>query len=272
MLEQILDSKEVKKHVLFTFLLGFFYVIVGYAVSAYFFQYNASVAMLFAATLLLVPSMTHILNIEEKIESKEGMKNFLYNHRDIFQIYISLFLGIFFAFVMIGCYSQLAVFGYQLNFLEARGDLATDVISEFAASDYVPSFGNVLGLITQNLMVVVIAFVLSLFYGAGALFLIVLNASVFAAFICYLMKHVSNDASLLGVFLIHLVPELSGFLVAAIAGGVVSRAVVREKFGSQGFRNVMRDAFVLLSIAVGLIVIAAFLEVYVSAGLVKGLL
>ncbi|MEE9525347.1 MAG: stage II sporulation protein M [Candidatus Woesearchaeota archaeon] len=267
--EQFLASDKIKQNMFFVFLLGAFYVLVGYVVSAYFFEPSVSVAMLFTITLLLVPSITSILNLEEKIESKQGVKHFFHNHKDIFKIYFALFKGIFFAFILLGAYSQLSVFDYQINFLESRGDLEADIITEFAESEYHPTFENVLGVVSQNLLVVIIAFVLSIFYGAGALFLIVLNASVFASFIVHVVREVGNALGLIMIFLIHLIPELGGFLAAAIAGGVVSRALYREDFMSQGFKNVMKDALVLLLIAFGLIILAALLEVFVSANLVK---
>ncbi|MBR9692221.1 stage II sporulation protein M [Candidatus Woesearchaeota archaeon] len=267
--EQFLASDSVKKNFLFIFLLGIFYVFVGYFVSAYFFEEQVSVAMLFTITLLLVPSISIILNIEEKIESKAGVKHFFHNHKDIFKIYFSLFKGIFVAFLILGAYSQLSMFDYQLDFLQSRGDLTGEIINEFSANEYNPTVNNAIALISQNLLVVIIAFILSIFYGAGALFLIVLNASVFASFIIYVIKEAGNALQLISIFLIHLIPELAGFLVAAIAGGVVSRAIVREEFGSQGFRNVMKDALVLLAISAVLIIIAAFLEIFVSANLVK---
>ena len=267
--EQFLESDDVKKNIFFIFLLGIIYVFMGYIVSAYFFKEHVSIVMLFTVTLLLVPSIYIILKVEEKIESKVGVRHFFHNHKDIFKIYLFLFIGIFFAFVVLGYLSQLSIFDYQLNFLQTRGDLTGEIINDFAAAEYSPAIENAFALISQNLLVVIIAFIMSVSYGAGALFLIVLNASVFASFICYVTRAVGNAFPLISIFLIHLIPELSGFLIAAIAGGVVSRAIYREKFGSPGFKNVMKDAFVLLLIAAVLIVIAAFLEVFVSASLVK---
>ena len=269
--EQFLESDKIKKHILNIFLLGIFYVIVGAIVSFIFFKDAISVAMLFTTTLLLVPSMYIILNIEEKIESRQGIKHFFHNHKDIFKVALFLFLGVFIAFLVLG-FLKLPVFDYQLGFLEARGDLTGEVISEFAAEEYSPDMSKVVALISQNLFVVVIAFILSLFYGAGAFFLIVLNASVFAAFIVTVIDKIGNALSMVGLFLIHLVPEIAGFLVAAIAGGVISRAIIREKFGSAGFKNVMMDALMLLLISAGLIIIAAFLEVFVSGRFVKAIL
>ena len=269
--EQFLDSDKVKKHSLFIFGLGIIYVMVGYIVSAYFFQESVSIAVLFTTTLLLVPSIYVILNIEEKIESKAGIKRFFYNHKDIFKIYLFLFIGIFFAFLVLGFFST-DVFDYQMDFLENRGDITPETIDQFAETEYSPAFSDFTALISHNLFIIILAFVLSIFYGAGALFLIVLNASVFAAFIVHVIKTAGNSVSTLLLFLIHLIPELSGFLVAAIAGGVISRAIMREKFGSRGFKNVMKDALILLLISAGLIIIAAFLELFVTAPLFKSFL
>ena len=64
-----------------------------------------------------------------------------------------------------------------------------------------------------------------------------------------------------------MVPEVSGFLIAAIAGGVVSKAVLTEKKGSKAFRNVFKDATMLMLIAIGLVVLSVFLEFFVTAKL-----
>lgn len=261
--EQFLESNQIKKHKLYALFLGLFYILVSYFVADYFFDQTLSVAVVFTATLFLVPSMYTILKIEEEIESKEGLRHFFHNHKDIFEIYLFVFLGIFAAFLILSMFSS-NIFDYQMDFLETRGDLE---LSE--ADSYKASFSRVSGILSQNLMVIVIAFVLSLFYGAGGIFLIVLNASVFAAFVSYLIRYTGNFFQSFFVYLIHLVPELSGFLIAAIAGGVVSRAIMKEKFLSKGFKNVMKDSVALLLISFLLIVIAAFLEVFVVSNILK---
>lgn len=270
--EQFLESDDIKKHGFFIFLLGIFYAILGYGVADYFFPGAVSVATLFIVTLALTPSIFVILGIEEKIEAKQGTKHFFHNHLDIFRVYICLFFGIFLTFLIAGLFFQNSVFDYQMGFLEERGDLSKQAIEEFRENDYQRSFTDLFNLITFNVFVVVICFILSIFYGAGALFLIVFNASVFAAFISYVFKEISESLNTILLFLIHLVPELSGFLVAAISGGVVSRAIVDEKFASPGFKNVMKDALILLLISLVLIIIAAILEVYVTAPLAKTLI
>src|SRR3989338_9297588 len=101
-LEQILDSTRIKKHALFIFFLTFFFVFVGYIVSTFFFGNFVSISMLFTLTLLLSPSLAHIIDLEEEIERKEGIHHFFRNHRNIIQVYLFAFLGIFFGFLVLG--------------------------------------------------------------------------------------------------------------------------------------------------------------------------
>jgi len=267
--EQFLESEKFKQHAFFIFFLGFVYVFIGFFIANYFFSSSVSVAMLFTCTLLLVPSVYVILNLEEKIESKEGVRHFYKNHKDIFKVFLFLFIGIFFAYFILGYYNDFSkTFDYQINFLNSRGDIISQTIDNFKNSEYSPSFDNFISLVSSNLTVMVIAFLLSVFYGAGALFLITLNASTFAAFI-YIVIDKIGKLSALFIFLIHLIPELAGFTLAAIAGSVISRALVSEKLGSKGFKNVLKDSLVLLLISFALISLAAFLELFVSAKLVR---
>jgi len=269
--EQFLELKNLKRHLLFVFLLGFTYAVFGFAVARLFFSSSVSIVILFTTTLLLVPAITKIIDREEEIESKEGLRHFFRNHTTIIEVYVILFLGIFLAFFVIGFFGKLDdTFSYQLNFLEKSEQLSTEKIAEFGSEEYSPTFSNFLGLVSYNLFIAIICFVLSLFYGAGALFLVTLNASVFATFIVFVVKNIGKIA-VFGLFLIHLIPELSGFLIAAIAGGVISRAIMHERFRSRGFRNVMKDALVLFLIAVGFIIVGALLEMFVTSRIVHGL-
>ena len=271
--EQFLEHDWVEKRLIYVFVLGFVYVFVGHFAAVLFFGKNISVAMLFLATLLLVPSLHKLLKIEEKRESKEGLRNFFRNHKDIFEVYLILSLGIFFGYLSLGLFvgGQTAVFDYQMDFLQGEG-LSKGMITEFFNKDFEPSFTNFKGILSNNISVILVFFLLSVFYGAGAMFLIVLNASVFSTFILFIIKQIgqglAHSSGVLATFLIHMIPEVSGFLLAAIAGGVVSRAFGSEKFMSNGFKNVLKDASVLLVISVSFILVAAFLETFVTAKIV----
>lgn len=270
MFEQFLSSHSVKKHPLYAFFLGLFYVFVGYLVAYFFFTTALSVAIMFTCTLLLVPSVYAILATEEKIESRHGTKHFLHDHEDIFLIFLFLFLGIFCGYMFLGYSSSFGdAVAYQMNFLKARGDLSSGILAgNIPEANH--GLGNFLGLLSDNLLVVVICFLLSVFYGAGALFLITLNASIFSVYAVTLAKHFSF--SIVGAFLVHLIPELSGFLAASIAGGVISRAIMKEKFGSKQFANVFKDGCLLLVLSFALIALGAFLEIFVTSEIARAII
>lgn len=253
-----------------SFFIGIGYVFISFFSSQIFFPKIASIATLFLVTLLLIPTVIKLMNIEEKRESKDGITHFIRDHKDIFEIYIFLFIGVFAGALILALFFGTGTFEYQMGFLESREGLSSELIKTKTQEGVTYSLDSFLGLVENNLIVIILAFILSLFYGAGAMFLIVLNASIFSTFVAFVMKELptmTNKLAILGIFSVHMVPELLGFLLVAIAGGVISKAVMKERFLSNNFRNVMRDAFMLFIIAAFVIVLAAFLETYVTTWL-----
>lgn len=261
----------IEKRPYISFFLGFAYVLSGYAIAGYFFT-NVSIPMLFLATLLLVPSLIKLIEIEEIRESVYGLRHFFKEHKDILEAYIFLFLGVFAGYVILGFWADVdkfaSIFQFQLDFLKNQQGLSKEIIEAFFAKPLQPSLMNVAGVLQSNFTVMLICFVLSIFYGAGAIFLVTLNASIFASFVVYISQYLAQKTSqiflITGLFMIHMVPEISGFLIAAMAGGVLSKAIMKERWAGKNFKNVFKDALMLLLIACALILVAAFLEVYVT--------
>lgn len=254
MLEELLG--KIGKRKAYSLLLGLLYVLISYGAAEIFFPGNISLPIIFFITLLLVPSAFKLISIEEKIEGIYGLRNFFKEHFVIMEVFMFLFIGIFVGYLIIGSYSGPSI-EYQKNFLEKQG------ITESKEVNKLQQFENIL---IQNISVVIIAFILSLFFSVGALFLIVLNAGIFASFMLMYEK------AIILFSLIHFIPEVFGFLLAAIAGGVVSKAIMSEKVGTAAFRNVAKDASVLLLLSIAVIFIAAVLEVFVTQQILKPLI
>jgi len=274
MLEQI-NIKFFEKRPYAAMILGAVYVFVAFFTSKIFFPTMISVSMLFLVTLLLVPTVLKLIYVEEKRESRDGSRNFLRDHRDVFEIYLFLFIGIFVALIFLGLFYGTQNFDYQLKFLQNQEGLSSELVKTKTEMGIVISPSNFFALLQSNLTVIIVSFLLSFFYGAGAMFLIVLNASVFSTFIMFIMKElptVINKTSILLIFMVHTVPELFGFLLAAVAGGVLSKALLQEKFLSDRFRNVVKDSFLIFFLAVVIIIIAALLETYVTPSLFNAIL
>jgi len=274
-LEQFFKTKWLERRPVYSLLLGFVFTFIGLITGLIFFRNDISIALLFLVTLLLVPSLMKLINLEEKIERKAGLHHFFRNHRAILEIYLFLFLGIFAAYLVIGFGAGdnlPSISQEQMKVLGSEG-LTTEKMVSFTSEE---KLSNALGIFSENLLTAVLFFFLSLFYGSGGIFLIVWNASIFSTFIVMTVNNISKAAphavGILGAFSLHLIPEVFGFLLAALAGGILSRALIKEHWQSKSFQNVVKDATILLLFGFVVLLIAAFLEAFVSTEIMLSLI
>lgn len=272
-LERLFKVSWLEKRPALSLLLGFVIVFIALITSLVFFRTDISIALVFLVTLLLVPSLMRVISQEEKVERKFGIRNFFKNHKAIMEIYLFLFLGIFVAYLAIGFFAGdnlEDIAGKQIEVID--GGLTGDEIVQFTFEE---KMSNFFGIFSENTLVALIFFFLSFFYGAGGIFLVVWNASIFSTFIVMTINNLSRGAphalGLLGAFSLHLIPEVFGFLLAAIAGGVISRALIAEKLKSDALRNVIKDAAVLFLLGFAVLIISALLEAFASTSLMGGL-
>ncbi len=260
-LEQFLDRKLVMRHASFVFILSAIYVFIAYLVQSLFFP-GQSVATVLLLTILLVPSLHHLIILEEKVERK-GASHFWKRHRTIIKCYLGAFLGILAGFLVLGMANP-GTLQYQVVQLE-QDHLRPETIASFMGQQFMPDVKTAIALFSHNLLYLLAGFVLAVFYGAGAIFLITYNASFFAAFVTELISRWAPATHLIGVSLLHLLPESAGYILTAIAGATLSRALIHEKISGQPFRNVLKNCFLLLILAIAFILLAAFIETYVTA-------
>jgi uncharacterized membrane protein SpoIIM required for sporulation len=140
-------------------------------------------------------------------------------------------------------------------------------------------------ILVNNLKVLSFCISFSFLYGAGAIFILTWNASVISAAIGNLIRNnLSGIASKTGFsyvasylhifslgflrFFIHGIPEILAYFIAAIAGGIISAAVIREKFGTKNFEKIILDSANLVLISIAILIIAAFIEVYITPALI----
>ena len=63
---------------------------------------------------------------------------------------------------------------------------------------------------------------------------------------------------------IHGLLEITAYFIVALAGGIVSIAVIKHEFGTEKFWEVLQDSLNLIIMAVAILFIAALLEVFVT--------
>jgi uncharacterized membrane protein SpoIIM required for sporulation len=110
-----------------------------------------------------------------------------------------------------------------------------------------------------------ISMIASLIFGAGAIFILAWNASVIAAAIGIFTR--SNITQLplgLARYLIHGIPEIAAYFMAALAGGIFSTAVTNHDNKRERFLMIVQDSLNLLVIAIVILIIAGLIEVFIT--------
>src|SRR3989344_8252279 len=214
-------------------------------------------------SVLLIPSLNRLLLDEENVEIREkklSLKLLFLDHKDIFGIYFFLFMGIFFTFGLLALLMpEASVFHLFSKQLEIGG---------FTGQAYKTDI--FLSILLNNLKVLFVCLILSFIYGAGAILFIVWNASVWGVIFGYVAKQSAVAAAgshwyAFGAIIIpilpHMITEALSYFSAAIVGGVVSKAVLREDLFSEKFHHIITDGLIFLVLGIFLVITAAFIEV-----------
>jgi hypothetical protein len=261
-LEQVFKARWLERRPRYAFLMAFIYSIVGIISAKLIFGANPSLMAVSFASILLIPSLNRLLSDEESIEIRENkfsIKALFKDHKDVFEVYFFLFMGTFAAFALV----TLFVPSMSAEYLFSR-QLA---VGGFVGHAFSATFFK--SLLLNNLKVLAVCLVLSFFYGAGAILFITWNASVWGVIFAYVAKSATQIsgmnpfvafAATIAPALPHLITEAAGYFTAAIVGGTVSKAVMRENWGSKSFHHVLTDALIFLALGVGFIILAALFE------------
>jgi len=249
--------------------MGISYSILGIIAAMLIFPQDPGIAAIAFTSLLILPSLTRLLAIEENQAARDNKFNFrglLWEHGDIIKIYVFLFLGIMIAFAFFSIVwpniATSSIFSQQASIF---GSAATG-----KAAVAVQSAGTFFwSLLKNNLVVLLICLVLSLFYGTGAIFILTWNASVWGVVFGLMAKNsaVAAGGNPFLLFLItfiavlpHLLLEAISYILAAVSGGVISKAVIREKIFSTRFNQIIEDSMMLFILAIIVLFVAAYVE------------
>ena len=266
MLESIIRPKTAEKKPwdIFIIAIVFSFIAVGFAIQL--FPAQASVFAISLITIMFLPLFQRIFEIEEKKDYKLH-KNLFDRHKDLFFVLGAFFLGIVLAMSAIYVFfpHTRSAFEMQESWYSANG---RQTITGQASSQ-----GAFWEFFVNNSEVMVMMFLLSIVFGAGAIFILAWNASVIAVYVGYVINNfiragISPElAYLLGVpagvgsIALHGIPEILAYFIAAMAGGMLSVGVIREHLKGH-FDKIFKDALLFLAIAEILIIVAAFAEAY----------
>ena len=246
---KIIDIELSKKKPVYAFFVAIFFVLIGFIAAFFIFASMLSIVMITFSSLFILPFVIKVLApIEEHKKNKLyfydwfSLKNFegiMKKYDNMIRFYIFAFFGIAFAytflFTILGNNMVEAAFSQQLGL--------------FTPGEFNLSFFDI---VENNLQVLILSFMFCIFYGAGSIFILNYKASivgvVYGTALRAFFWQVPVVFNILA-FIPHTVLEVLAYLLAAVAGGILSQS-----------RN-YRDAVVMLVISIFLLLIAGYAEV-----------
>ena len=279
-LESLMTPPRAESHPIAVLLLGAAYGTLAIFLSMWIFEEQSSMVMVFLAALAALPLMYHTLRFEEHkdIDAQDG-QSLLRQHAPALLFYVMLFAGMAVA--------------YSFWYLALPPDVASGLFR--VQSQTISNLNqHVTGKITQtallskiflnNIKVMIFCILFSFLYGSGAIFILTWNSSVIGAAVGnFIRTHMAKFADTVGLqkvgayfyvsslsvlrYAIHGIPEIFAYIVAGLAGGILSVAIVKHDFGTGKFEKVLLDVSDLVLLAVLVLFVAAIIEVFVTPSL-----
>ncbi|RMD65770.1 stage II sporulation protein M [Candidatus Pacearchaeota archaeon] len=256
-----LNPIKAKHHPFEILVLVFIYTILSSLFAVWLFPTQASIASVFLAIISALYFVNGLFLLEEHKErffNRE--KNLLIAHSKVAVVLLLLFFGFLLAFTFLGLAlpQTLAdkVFSLQANTINEIKSLTGNATN-------LGTFGLIF---TNNLRVMFLSVLLAMFYGAGAIFILAWNASVMGFVIADIAKNQLGIVALPHAFfkfLLHGIPEILGYVGAALAGGMIYVAILERDLLSDS-RKILTDIFVVLAISLALLTLGAFIESFIS--------
>src|SRR3989338_3435062 len=149
------------------------------------------------------------------------------------------------------------------NFDACVSEYGLETLSKTTA--FLTAQEKIVNIFANNVYVLIFTLVFSLIFGAGAIFILAWNASVISAAIGIFSK--SNLLNLplgLARYMIHGIPEIAAYFIGALAGGIISIAVIKHDVRTEKFWIILQDSLNLVILAVIILFLAALIEVFVT--------
>lgn len=235
---------------------------------------SAGILIVTFTVMFSIPFVYYILRLEEeKSEEISGTLNLIKTHRKALWAFLWLFLGFVIGFsfwyIMLPTTTS---FKTQIetycainrpgNFEECVGQYGVKGVQ---GTVFVTNAERLFLIFSNNIYVLIFTILFSLIFGAGVIFILAWNASVIAAAIgVFAQSKLSSLPLGLARYMIHGLPEIAAYFVAALAGGIISIAVIKHEIGTDKFWKILQDSLNLIILSVVILFFAAFMEVFLT--------
>lgn len=281
MLEMLINPRKAERHPWELFFVGIFYASLSIVLVNWIFSQDAvlsrysGILIVTFTVMFSMPFVYYTIKLEEsKITPNRSLSQLILEHRKALYVFIWLFLGFLIAFSF--WYIVLPStdnFKAQIETycLINRPSNFADCIKQYGVDSSTPVTGAVTSperlflIFTNNMYVLIFSLIFSLIFGAGVIFILAWNASVIAAAVGIFSKSdIQGMPIALLRYLIHGIPEIASYFIVALAGGLISVAVIKHEAGTEKFWEVLQDSLSLIIIAVVVLLIAALMEVFLT--------
>ena len=281
MLEMIVNPKKAERRPWELFFVGLVYPSISILLVNWIFSQDAvlskssGILLVTFTVMFSMPFMYYMIKLQEKkVSQRIGSLALLKEHKPAIYAFLWLFLGFIVAFsfwYIILPTTQSFRAQIETYCLINRPANFDQCVSQYgiedaaAASAFLTNKERLFLIFTNNMYVLLFTLLFSLLFGAGVIFILAWNASVIAAAIGIFSESKLSILPL-GIlrFMIHGLPEIASYFTVALAGGMVSVAVIRHETGTEKFWRVLHDSLNLIIVAVVVLLLAAFLEVFVT--------
>lgn len=255
-LEKIVSLKVAIKNPLLIFFIGAIVSVSCLLVAYLVFETSLGLFSTFLVTIAMMPFMLNLARYDEAKQEELLIAGkgygILQRYRNILKVYVSFFCGMILALSLLYIALPEAVTTTLFQ------DQITQIYVIRGKFDFSGTFTKI---VLNNMGVLLISFLFSLLFGAGAVFILAWNASVLSTAIGMAAQTIGGIKGLplaVLIFFPHGSLEILAYFIGGIAGGVISVAITRRK--SLGFWLVVKDSFKLMMVSLLLLVVAGLIE------------
>jgi uncharacterized membrane protein SpoIIM required for sporulation len=289
MLEFLIKPRRAERRPWEMLPIGFFYAAIAILISIFLFYKGASlekyssIFVIMFTVILSLPFMYYLIKLEEKKEKKFNKEErIMEEHGKALWAFVFLFLGYILAFsiaflvmpqdlVAINFKAQIETYcSVNPSDVQHCSEIIAGAATSTANFTFNEGLNHVFSILVNNFRVMVTTLLFSFLLGAGAIFILAWNASVIGVAIGLFCK--GSFANLhIGLlrYLVHGIPEMAAYFVAALAGGIISVAIIRHEFGKKEFWHILRDSLDLIIVAIIILIVAAFMEVFLTPSIIS---
>ncbi|MEN9626214.1 MAG: hypothetical protein RL557_542 [archaeon] len=282
MLELLINPAKAEKRPWEMLFIGIFYGALSLLLTHWIFasdpvlsKYRGILVVTFSVMFSLPFMYFAIKNEEEKDLQSDNLLRLLEEHGKALTYFMFLFLGFVIAFstwyIMFETGSEsftaqietFCIINRPTNFENCVNEYAEKMFSK--TTSFSTARNKIVTIFANNMYVLIFTLIFSLIFGAGAIFILAWNASVISAAIGIFAKSEISKLPLgLARYMIHGIPEILAYFIGALAGGIVSIAIIKHDMKSEKFWIILQDSLNLIILAVIVLFIAALIEVFIT--------